>query len=147
MIRKPKNDTGLDAVTTSLSGRSRRKEAIERNLLRRNVTPIPTPLSVFSCLLKRYFYLADPEGGQGGDLEAGELWSFAAAVLPRIHECDANVAATIRANTDIVSAAAPMSDGYLFLKEEVESVYSCLGISCSQVNERQQLSCTVFTGT
>eukprot|EP00752_Nemacystus_decipiens_P007947 g7100.t1 len=81
----------------------------------------------------RYFYLADPAGGNGGDKEFGELWSFAAAVLPRIHECDPDLAITIRANTDINSADAPMSEGYRFLKERVESVYSCMGISCSQV--------------
>lgn len=91
----------------------------------------PPPPSVLSH--KRYFYLADPEGGQGGDKEFGELWAFAAAVLPRIDECDPDVAVTIRANTDIDSPDAPVSEGYRVLKEKVESVYSCMGISCSQV--------------
>ena len=81
----------------------------------------------------RYFYLADPEVGIGGDKEAAELWAFSAAILPRIHECDEDVAAIIRANTDITSTDAPISDGYASLKEELEKVYSCMGITCSQV--------------
>lgn len=40
---------------------------------------------------------------------------------------------TLRANTDITSSDAPVSEGYVILKEKLESVYSCLGISCSQV--------------
>lgn len=54
-------------------------------------------------------------------------------MLPRIHECDPDLAVTIRANTDITSADAPVSEGYQVLKEKLESVYSCMGISCSQV--------------
>lgn len=86
--------------------------------------------------VRRYFYLADPAAGNGGDKEAAELWAFAASVLPRIHECDADVAVTVRVNTDIDSAFAPMSEGYLVLKEKLESVYSCMGISCGQVRAR-----------
>ncbi|CBN78873.1 probable high CO2 inducible periplasmic protein [Ectocarpus siliculosus] len=81
----------------------------------------------------RYFYNADPEAGDGGDKAAAELWAFSAAMLPRINECDEEVATLVRANTDIASADAPMSEGYVFLKEQLESVYSCMGISCSQV--------------
>lgn len=84
---------------------------------------------------KRYFYLTDPEGGNAGDKEFGELWSFAASVLPRIHECDPDVAVTIRANTEITSPDAPVSEGYRLLKEKLESVYSCMGVSCGQVNK------------
>lgn len=81
----------------------------------------------------RYFYLADPNGGNGGDKEASELWSFAASVLPRIHECSNDVADVIKANTMIGSTDAPMSSGYVDLKAQLESTYSCMGISCSQV--------------
>lgn len=56
----------------------------------------------------RYLYLADPSGGMGGDKEAAELWAFSAAVLPRVDECDADVAAILRANTDITSSNAPV---------------------------------------
>lgn len=87
----------------------------------------------------RLFYLADPEAGEGGDKEAAELWAYSAAVMPAIHECDPDVAATIRANTDIERTTAPMSEGYVSLKEELESVYSCLGVSCSQVHTKQLL--------
>lgn len=89
----------------------------------------------------RYFYLADPSGGNGGDKEASELWSFAAAVLPRVHECSETVADLIRANSDISSTDAPMSGGYEYLKEQLESTYSCMGISCSQVPNTYTVDC------
>ncbi|CAN0130096.1 unnamed protein product, partial [Laminaria digitata] len=82
---------------------------------------------------KRYLYLADPDGGDGKEKEAAELWAFAASVLPRINECDSDVAVTIKANTDLDSSDAPVSEGYVLLKEKLESVYSCLGISCGQI--------------
>lgn len=85
------------------------------------------------CDKNRYIYLADPDAGNGDEKEAAELWAFSAAVLPRIHDCDADVAVTIRANTEITSADAPVSEGYVVLKEKLESVYSCMGISCGQV--------------
>lgn len=88
--------------------------------------------SYYSCPC-RYFYLADPNGGNGGDKEASELWSFAASILPRIHECDNDVAEVILANTMIGSSDAPMASGYVDLKAQLESTYSCMGISCSQV--------------
>ncbi|CAM9797284.1 unnamed protein product, partial [Sphacelaria rigidula] len=81
----------------------------------------------------RYVYLADPDGGQGGDKEASELWAFSAAVLPQIHNCDPDVATTVRANTDIASTDAPMSDGYVVVKEALESVYACMKIECAEV--------------
>lgn len=90
--------------------------------------PPPPPLTK-----KRYLYLADPDAGDGGDKEAAELWAFAASVLPRIDECDSDIAVTIRANTDISSSDAPVSEGFVLLKEKLESVYSCMGISCSQI--------------
>lgn len=85
--------------------------------------------------LLRYLYLADPSDGLdgAGDKEAAELWAFSAAVLPRIDACDVDVAVTIRANTELGSPSAPSSEGYVLLKEKLQSVYSCLGISCAQV--------------
>lgn len=82
----------------------------------------------------RYFYLADPVAyPTTTDKEAAELWAFSAAALPRISECDATVAATVKSNTDINSASAPMSDGYEVLKGQLETVYSCLGFTCADV--------------
>eukprot|EP00752_Nemacystus_decipiens_P007957 g7110.t1 len=81
----------------------------------------------------RLFYLADPLAGGGGDFEQAQLWAHSAAALPRIHVCDPDVATTIRANTDINSADAPVKEGYVSLTERLQSVYSCLGVSCSQV--------------
>lgn len=81
----------------------------------------------------RYTYLADPAAGAGGDKEASELWAFSAAILPLIASCDADVGEVVRANTDISSSTAPMSDGYMELKEQIESQYTCMGITCDQV--------------
>lgn len=61
------------------------------------------------------------------------MWAFSAAALPRIRECDAEVAEAIYDNTYILSPFAPMDDGYESLKEKLESVYSCLGFSCSDI--------------
>ncbi|CAN0475485.1 unnamed protein product, partial [Hapterophycus canaliculatus] len=71
--------------------------------------------------------------GLGEEKEEAELWSFAASVLPRIALCDEDIAVTIRANAEIGSGDAPMSEGYEVLKQKLESVYSCMGISCGQV--------------
>ncbi|CAM9766180.1 unnamed protein product, partial [Choristocarpus tenellus] len=85
--------------------------------------------------LLRYFYQADPNGFGGEDLDKawGELWAFAASVLPQIAVCDSAVAATIYANANINSNSAPMSDGYVALKEQLESVYECLDVTCADI--------------
>ena len=67
------------------------------------------------------------------DKEASELWAFSAAILPWINNCDADVASRVRANTDITSDTAPMSDGYASVKADLESVYGCIGITCGLV--------------
>lgn len=83
---------------------------------------------------RRYLYRADPASDYDGDEKHwAELWAFAAAILPRVNECSADVAATLRANSDIASDAAPMSAGFVAVKEALESIYSCLGMTCEQV--------------
>ena len=72
-------------------------------------------------------------GGTVREKEASELWAFSAAILPWINLCDVDVAETVRANTDISSAAAPMSDGFASIKAQLESVYACMGITCAEV--------------
>ena len=74
-----------------------------------------------------------------------EGWAFAAAVLPQVHKCDATAATTIRANLDVASTTGPMKDGVAAVKTAIESVYDCLGISCTDVGE-YQASGSVFTG-
>ncbi|CAN0089212.1 unnamed protein product, partial [Ectocarpus sp. 12 AP-2014] len=83
--------------------------------------------------LLRYTYLADPAIGTGGDKEAAELWAFSAAILPWISACNAAVGTAVRDNTELGGASAPMADGYAAIKAELESVYSCMGITCAQV--------------
>lgn len=96
------------------------------------LTTPPPPPSTSHCRT-RYLYKADPSAGNEGDKAWAELWAFSAAILPRIHECDVEVAAVIRDNADLASSDAPVSEGYVAMKEKLETVYSCLGISCGQV--------------
>ncbi|CAN0397378.1 unnamed protein product, partial [Ectocarpus fasciculatus] len=83
--------------------------------------------------LLRYTYLADPAIGTGGDKEAAELWAFSAAILPWISACNAAVGTAVRDNTELGSTSAPMADGYATIKGQLETVYSCMGITCAQV--------------
>ncbi|CAM9800300.1 unnamed protein product [Ectocarpus sp. 13 AM-2016] len=83
--------------------------------------------------LLRYTYLADPAIGTGGDKEAAELWAFSASILPWISACDAAVGTKVRDNTELGSSSAPMADGYAAIKAELETVYSCMGITCAHV--------------
>ena len=99
----------------------------------------------------KYAFKSDPANSQGsctdGDCpkEWGELWAFAAAILPMIHNCDADVASTIYTATS-VDASAPMSNvGFAELKASVETVYSCMGITCAGVGEFQN-SAGIYTG-
>jgi hypothetical protein len=96
----------------------------------------------------KYAYKADPANAGGSCVaDAGknamtasdgcvkswaEAWAFAAAVLPQVHQCDAAAAATIRDNVDI-TAAEPMKNGFAAVKAALESTYTCLGITCTDV--------------
>ena len=73
-----------------------------------------------------------------------EGWAFSAAVLPQIHECDSMAATTVRANLDI-DGAEPMVGGAAAVKDAVESVYGCLGITCTDVGA-YQAGGSVFAG-
>eukprot|EP00752_Nemacystus_decipiens_P008971 g8009.t1 len=81
----------------------------------------------------RYTYLADPAVSEVTDKEASELWAFSAAILPWIDSCDSAAATTLRNNADITLSTAPMSEGFRVVKAALESVYSCMGITCAQV--------------
>jgi hypothetical protein len=75
----------------------------------------------------------------GGSKERAEGDVFSAAILPRIHNCNANAAAQIVTNMDY-NAATPMVDGFASVKAAFESVYDCLGISCGEIG------CLIETG-
>merc|ERR1719482_665079 len=96
----------------------------------------------------KYAYKADPAvasscatAGDDCDKAWAEGWSFAAAVLPRLNYCSTaanDVAALVRANLDVAqTAGSQMSDGYAKLKEKVESLYPCMGITCVDVGAFQ----------
>lgn len=90
----------------------------------------------------RYAYFSTT----GGDKEAAELWAFSAALLPQIDNCDQDVATTILSNTDIASTDAPISEGYVTIKQKLESVYSCMNIACSEVGGLMSSAGTYYSG-
>jgi hypothetical protein len=57
---------------------------------------------------------------------------FSAAILPRVHACDAGAATIISDNMNIDSAS-PMKAGFKAVKDAFESTYACLGITCADV--------------
>ena len=108
----------------------------------------------------KYAWKADPDNAGDCSADAGkaeaavssgcaqswaEGWAFAAAVLPQVHKCDASAATKIKENLDIESTAGPMTGGVKAVKDAIESVYDCLGISCTDVGE-YQAGGTVFDG-
>merc|ERR1719355_391142 len=71
---------------------------------------------------------------QGGSKEFAEGAAFSAAILPRIHACDASAAKVISDNMNMeISESARMSSGFAAVKTAFESVYECLGITCASV--------------
>jgi hypothetical protein len=97
----------------------------------------------------KYAFKADPANtlgscettGDNCDKSWAEGWAFAAAVLPRLHYCSTStndVAKLVAENLDVaITAGQQMKDGFKALKEAVESVYSCMGITCAEVGEFQ----------
>jgi len=95
----------------------------------------------------KYAYSSDPASGSYCASDAGknamtasddcvkawaEGWAFAAGILPRINECSATAATTIKTNLDI-TATAPVKDGYAKVRDAMESTYTCLGITAADV--------------
>merc|ERR1712078_734430 len=71
---------------------------------------------------------------QGGSKEFAEGAAFSAAILPRVHACDASAAKVIADNMNMeIAESARMSAGFGPVKKAFESVYECLGITCASV--------------
>jgi len=99
----------------------------------------------------KYAYESDPAAGAkcasrslDCDKALGEAWAFAAAVLPRLNYCDSSVAKLVKDNLDVTAITGAltqgntqMTDGYAKLKEQVETTYPCLGITCEEVGVYQ----------
>ncbi|CAM9814742.1 unnamed protein product, partial [Sphacelaria rigidula] len=125
------NDAVLDLIMAGsdhlLSGKCTEAEDAKERIV--DLMTVPLLQAVL-----RYLYRADPASDYDGDAKhAAELWAFAAAILPRVNECSADVAETLRANSDIDSEFAPVSAGFVAVKEELERIYACLGMTCDQV--------------
>merc|ERR1719191_2308533 len=71
---------------------------------------------------------------QGGSKEFAEGAAFSAAILPRIHSCDASAAKVISDNMNMeIAESARMSAGFKAVKDAFESTYTCLGITCGDI--------------
>ena len=140
-------------VHTQLSCADPQLDTIFRNIVSQMTVPL------VQGMLK-YAWKADPANAGDCSADAGkaeaavssgcaqswaEGWAFAAAVLPQVHKCDASAATKIKENLDIESTAGPMTGGVKAVKDAIESVYDCLGISCTDVGE-YQAGGTVFNG-
>jgi uncharacterized protein (DUF305 family)/plastocyanin len=77
----------------------------------------------------RYAYIVGEQ--QGTSKAKAEGAAFSAAILPRVHVCDAAAAKTISDNMKI-DAAEPKPN-FAAVKAAFESVYACLGIKCGDV--------------
>jgi Notch-like protein len=78
----------------------------------------------------RYAYKV--EKLQGGSTEIAEGAAFSAAILPRVHACNAAAAKTISDSMNMESSS-PMAAGFISVKKAFESTYACLGITCEDV--------------
>merc|ERR1719359_1036285 len=72
------------------------------------------------------------EDPQAGETEKAEGAVFSAAILPRVHACDAAKAKIISDNMKI-DAGTFMSAGFTAVKEAFEATYCCLGITCADI--------------
>merc|ERR1711904_231122 len=71
---------------------------------------------------------------QGASKEKAEGAAFSAAILPRIHKCDAAAAKIISDNMNMeIAESARMSAGYAAVKTAFEKTYKCLGMTCAHV--------------
>merc|ERR1719428_366772 len=71
---------------------------------------------------------------KGGSKEFAEGAAFSAAILPRIHACDASAAKVVSDNMNMeIGESARMSAGFGAVKKAFESVYPCLGMTCASV--------------
>ncbi|KAJ8598837.1 hypothetical protein CTAYLR_008535 [Chrysophaeum taylorii] len=89
----------------------------------------------------RYAWRSDPNGNNetlSSDGKAlAEFNAFAMALVPRIYACDTDAADVLTRNMIIPASlsdfASTVPDGYAAVKSAIESTYSCLTISCSDV--------------
>jgi len=70
--------------------------------------------------------------GGGTEKESAEGAVFAAAVLPRVHACDADAAKIIATNMAVVAPGNYVVDQPA-VKAALESTYECMGITCAHV--------------
>jgi hypothetical protein len=79
----------------------------------------------------RYAWKVAEDPG-AAEKEKAEGAVFSAAILPRVHACDAAKAKIISDNMKI-NAQTFMTSGFKAVKEAFEATYCCLGITCADI--------------
>ncbi|KAL7578357.1 hypothetical protein ACA910_012762 [Epithemia clementina (nom. ined.)] len=79
----------------------------------------------------RYAYLTSSDENPTEEMQA-EGFVFALGILPQVHKCDAQAAATIYDNMAFKEGKNTKAD-FAQVKSAFESVYGCLKISCGEV--------------
>jgi len=87
----------------------------------------------------KYVYYSDSanfvtDDGENEEARA-EGWAFSAALLPFLNDCDSAVATTLynNINMGLGTDGAVVADSFATIKSAIESTYTCLGITCSDV--------------
>ena len=88
--------------------------------------------------MNRYAYKVSVLRNTGSEKSMAEGHTFAATILPRLAHCDAAVAAMVKTNLDMYTAAevtdgTAMTIGFADFLAAVESTYPCMGISCADI--------------
>jgi len=138
--------TGTSQVNTELF----KLFATGRNLLQQGYCSAMRPVIVQIVSLMtvplvqgslRYAYRNSVEGDMASAKNAAEGATFSAAVLPLVHHCSPEAAATISDNLKfglfpdgVAVEAARYSDAGA-VKSAFEDVYACLGITCDMVGQ------------
>ena len=96
----------------------------------------------------KYVYKSDPAEYNTDDTSANEKGmaegsAFSAALLPLLDACDTTVSQKLYDNINMgLGTAGAVPDGYASVKAAIESTYSCLGVTCSDVGEFKDMTNT-----
>jgi hypothetical protein len=88
----------------------------------------------------RYAYRLNASlSGANQKKEWAEAWAFARGILPQVHACSPAVAALVRGNLDLAATSPMALKSFAQMKQALESVYGCMGLTCADVGELQSM--------
>jgi hypothetical protein len=104
------------------AGRCSNLEMVKEALVKQFTVPIIQGIM-------QYLYQSTTDGKEKSK---SELWSFASAVLPLVNSYSPSVAKTLLDNS-LITNVVTVPSGVAAVKASLESVYSAIGITCSDV--------------